>query len=731
MSTKPHFSLLATSFAGGPRPRNAAIILFGLWLLLFFGALFSPPLLDDADATHANAARAILTSGDWVTLRVDGVRYLEKAPLPYWLAAISFKIFGFNTFAAHLPQALAVLLLMLLGHRWANQAFGARTGYYTALTILTSVGVFLFTRVLIPEALLSLCLGASLFAFLKSLGPIAVQPDNWVPHVSPLQRGIEPPQLSTEPTERPAIAWYAGPLFYPYAMWASLALAVLAKGLVALVFFFATAFLFLWLTDDLKSWRKLRPISGILLFLAIAAPWHILAGIRNPGGANGGLGGHGFWWFYFVNEQFLRFLGKRIPADYNKLPSYLYWSLHVVWLFPWALFLPLGFAAVDRRSAHQTRVLTAAVNLKMTWRGFVLLMMFASALGMILKGSDAIEYGVVFTAAWLLAEVGLRRRMAGLSISPFHRIDPQQRTILVLSIFSAIVLVFFSLSTNQEYYTFPAYLPILLLIAATITRAEQTYSSDPGARRWITFAHATLTVLCAAAAITLFVGLWCSRKLPYLPDIGTALAHRGVGSYTLSMSAFFDLTGPSFAALRTPSLLAGLTFAFGPAIAWMLRVQRRHIAATTAIAFTSAAFLVAAHIAFVRFAPMMSSEAFAEKIQTLESQRKISPDSQIMLFGDQAYGSSIPFYLGRKVYLVNARSSSMLFGSTFPDCPPVFLSGPQLLRGWGTGPRKIVFVPLETRAEFEALMGRNQRIIAELSGKALFTDRPLDSVGTR
>src|SRR5450755_455605 len=112
MSSKPHFSLLATSFAGGPRPRNSAIILLGLWLLLFFGALFSPPLLDDADATHASAARAILTSGDWVTLRVDGVRYLEKAPLPYWLAAISFKIFGFNAFAAHLPQALAVLLLM-------------------------------------------------------------------------------------------------------------------------------------------------------------------------------------------------------------------------------------------------------------------------------------------------------------------------------------------------------------------------------------------------------------------------------------------------------------------------------------------------------------------------------------------------------------------------------------------------------------------------------------------
>src|ERR1700689_1931697 len=124
MTTKPHFSLLATSFAGGPRPRNTAIILFGLWLVLFFASLFSPPVLDDADGTHANAARQIALSGDWVTLRVNNVRYLEKAPLPYWIAGPSFRLFGFNTFATHLPQALAVLLLMLLGYRWAREAFG-------------------------------------------------------------------------------------------------------------------------------------------------------------------------------------------------------------------------------------------------------------------------------------------------------------------------------------------------------------------------------------------------------------------------------------------------------------------------------------------------------------------------------------------------------------------------------------------------------------------------------
>ncbi len=96
----------ATLDTGTPRRTTALIILSGLWLILFFAALFTPPLLDDADATHANAARHMALTGDLVTLHVDGIRYLEKAPLPYWLVALSFRIFGFNTFAAHLPQAI-------------------------------------------------------------------------------------------------------------------------------------------------------------------------------------------------------------------------------------------------------------------------------------------------------------------------------------------------------------------------------------------------------------------------------------------------------------------------------------------------------------------------------------------------------------------------------------------------------------------------------------------------
>ena len=239
-------------------------------------------------------------------------------------------------------------------------------------------------------------------------------------------------------------------------------------------------------------------------------------------------------------------------------------------------------------------------------------------------------------------------------------------------------------------------------------------------------AHATYTVIGVAAASALAYGLWSSRNLPFVPDIGELLAHRNVGDYTLSMSHFFDLTGPSFAALRLPATLALLTFSLGPGIAWWLRSERRHLASTTAIALTSATFLIAAHVALIRFAPMLSSANFAKTIQQLEDKHAISSDSQVLLYGDQAYGSTIPFYLGQIVYLVDGRSTSMLFGSTFPDAPHIFLTHDELLSAWGTGERKILFVPLEERDTVDRLLGSRKIMIKETSGKALFTDRPLD-----
>ena len=123
---------------------------------------------------------------------------------------------------------------------------------------------------------------------------------------------------------------------------------------------------------------------------------------------------------------------------------------------------------------------------------------------------------------------------------------------------------------------------------------------------------------------------------------------------------------------------------------------------------------------------MLSSKDFAETIQQLEASNSISRENQVLLYGDQAYGSSIPFYLGRDVSLVDGRTTSMLFGSTFPDAPPVFLTSQDLADVWGKGERKILFVPIDKRDAVDHLLGDNKILLKESSGKALYTDRPLD-----
>jgi 4-amino-4-deoxy-L-arabinose transferase-like glycosyltransferase len=685
----------ASLYNGSPRRSTAIFFLSGLWLIIFFAALFAPPLLDDADATHANAARHMALSGDLVTLHVNGIRYLEKAPLPYWLVAISFRLFGFNTFAAHLPQAIGVLLLALLGYHWAYRAFNLRAAFYTGLAILTSIGVFLFTRYFIPEVLLSLFLSIALYCLLRSLTP---------------QNGTAEELAAVERSSSRA---------YPYVMWTALALAVLTKGLVALVFFFGAAIVYLALSGEYKGWRRLKPFTGVLLFLLVAAPWHILAGLRNTGGMNG----HGFFWFYFVNEHFLRFLGRRYPKDYNKLPASLFWSLHLVWLFPWSLFCGVLFRQAYASFSRFNQANPIASRLSY-WQPFAVVVV-----GILLRDTAHIPYlFTVFLAILVLLvyELTIRQFNSPYGTPLLLTFTLPQRSTLLLSLFSGLVLVFFSLSTNQEYYTFPAYLPLLILLAVALANAEQTFASDLHSRRWITVAHAAFTVLGVVVAVTLIYGLWISRHLPFVPDIGDLLAHRGIGNYTLSMSGIFDLTGPSFAALRLPAVLAALAFMIGPATAWLLRSQRRHLAATTAVALTSTVFLIAAHIAFARFAPMLSSKDFADTIQHLEANKSISSQNKILFYGDQSYGSSIAFYLGRQVSLVDGRSSSMLFGGTFPDAPPIFLTPQDLVSTWGTGERKLLFVPIDQRDTVDHLLGDHKVLLKESSGKALFTDRPLD-----
>ena len=650
-------------------PRRAWTLLVLVFVAVYGAAAFSPSLLDDADTTHAEAAQHMLTSGNWVTLYVNGVRYLEKPPLPYWMVAADYTVFGFNVFATHLPMILGVLGCALLAWFWSRRAWGDRAAFYASLGMLTCVGTFLYTRFLIPESILTFFLILALYCFFT---------------------GLE--------DRKPARIYMA---------YASLALALLAKGLIAPVFFAAAIVPYLLITGEWRRWRELRPVTGLLVFLAIGAPWHILASLQNPG--HDPLGNvpspghvHGFLWFYFVNEHFLRFLGRRFPDDYNRQPWAIFWLGQLIWLFPWSLFL--------------------SVAIRRAWRNRHI---FASDL----------RYDVTNTIQFL------DPRLTALESSELAaRLRFRARTSLLLALYSGFILVFFAISTNQEYYTWPIYPAVLMLIAGALATIEESPNPRKPSSAWLSGAHIFFVVAGTLVAAVLAWGLWQSRHLPFVADVGTVMAHRNVADYSLATSHFFDLTGPAFAGLRLPAILAALAFLLGPLAAWRLRRQGHAFESTVTVGFTMAAILIAAHIALVRFEPMLSSRAMADTINRIMAEPG-NANAQILLYGDQSDGSSIPFYTHRQVLLVHGSQwyfqpdpeedphelfgSSMIWGSDYPDAPHIFLSDQDLLKLWGTGPRHFLFVPGDFRQHVERLLGTRLILIQELSDKALYTDRPL------
>ena len=133
--------------------------------------MVSPPsLMDDVDAVQAQIARNMLQSGDWVTARLDGIAYLEKSPLKYWMIAVSFMIFGVHDWAARIPIALATVLLCWVTARFGAWAFGqARGAVLRGWCWRRSVGLFLFTRILIPDVMLTLAITLALWGLLRAL----------------------------------------------------------------------------------------------------------------------------------------------------------------------------------------------------------------------------------------------------------------------------------------------------------------------------------------------------------------------------------------------------------------------------------------------------------------------------------------------------------------------------------------------------------------------------------
>jgi len=563
--------------------------------------------MDDVDAVQAQIARNMLHSGDWVTARLDGVAYLEKAPLIYWLIAVSYRVFGESDWAARVPVVVSSIALALLTAAFASWAFGRRAGFYAGLAISTCVGLFLFTRIQIPDVMLTATVALAMWSFLRVLDTEERHPGWW------------------------AIAFYA-----------SLGVGLLLKSLVGALFPVAAALIYLVITGQILSprvWKRLRPFSGTLIVLLIAVPWHVLAAIRNPPlfeftmrSAPGEY--HGFLWFYFINEQLLRFLNIRYPRDYNTVPRVWFWLFHLLWLFPWSVYFPavfqLSFRPVDR--AGRTRLLA------LCWIGFI--------------------------------------------------------------------LVFFTFSTTQEYYSMPCYPALALLLGSAMAAG--------GA--WITRGTRILwavAVCCAIATLGLAVIVW---NYPAPGDISRALDSRP-GTYTLALDHIKDLTLTSFAYLRTPLVVAGIAFLTGAVGLLRIGKPRSFIAAGVMMVV----FFHAARLALVVFDPYLASKPLADALLQ-------SPRGDLIVDHHYYTYSSVFFYTDRTALLLNGRTNNLVYGSYAPDAPKVFIDDAQFRNLWLSPDRLYLIAAQSSLPRFRELVGDAHLHTVLLSGGKMLLSNRMESL---
>lgn len=245
------------------KQKNITSLFFFSILFFFYFFLDDYGLLDNNEGLYAQISWEMLETGEWVVPHLNGVAYIEKPPLLYWLIALSFKIFGKSVWAARaVPATLGVLTCVLVSR---FEIRDRSEKYFPAIILASSSGFFVFSRMIFFDVGLTFFLTGTFFCFWR--------------YFTTRKNG-----------------YIHGAAFF-------LGAAVLFKGFVAMVLVGLVVLCFLAVERELKLILKLLNPLSLGIFLLVTVPWHVLASLKEPG----------FTWFYFVNEHFLRFLDKRIP----------------------------------------------------------------------------------------------------------------------------------------------------------------------------------------------------------------------------------------------------------------------------------------------------------------------------------------------------------------------------------------------------------------------------------
>lgn len=293
----------SSSMIGWLRDLLALTAVLGIPFLQYLGKL---PLIDPDEGRYAEIPREMLERGDLITPTLNYVKYFEKPPLLYWLNAASLKIFGQTEFAARLPSALCGLATLLATYLIARKLYDRRTALFSAIILGTSAGFVLQSRIILTDMLLTFCLTSALGAFI-----IAAQREG---------RRSSP------------LTWY---LFYLFC-----ALAVLAKGLIGIVFPGGIIFVYLLLTGNWRVINRMRLTTGLLLFLGVTVPWFVAVSLQNPEFAR----------FFFIHEHFERFTSK-VHGRYQ--PIWFFLPVLLGTMLPWSFFIPGALVRAWRNRRHE------------------------------------------------------------------------------------------------------------------------------------------------------------------------------------------------------------------------------------------------------------------------------------------------------------------------------------------------------------------------------------------
>lgn len=278
-----------------PGRRRLRAVLLLLSVLLLAVDAGRAPLLEPDEGRYAEIPREMLASGDFVTPRLNGVRYFEKPPLLYWCVAASFRLLGETEAAARLPVKLASLGLVAAVFLFARRRFGEDTALRSAFVVASSLLVAGLSRILLIDPLLALAVTGTVFglaAFFEA-------------------------DEACDARGASRARWLAV---------LSAAAGVLLKGPVALLLPGAPFLLFLWIAGRLRSSLRLLAPGPVLAFLVVTVPWHVLVAVRNPG----------FLGYYFLDQNLLRYLTPR----HHRTGSPLYFAaVLLAGLLPWTAFL--------------------------------------------------------------------------------------------------------------------------------------------------------------------------------------------------------------------------------------------------------------------------------------------------------------------------------------------------------------------------------------------------------